>query len=172
MRGFEQDIQFLKGVGPKRAELYHKLGIETVRDLLTHYPRSYVNFADTVRIFALSETEPGAVRATVLRKGAAQRVSGGRMLYKAAASDGFTNFEVVFFGNAYAFDALIEGEDYVFYGKASRGGGRYQDGGLQCGANCRKGIGLDVRPAAGCAARLPWALPPLVCAAQHSFPGK
>lgn len=126
MRGFDQDIQFLKGVGPKRAELYHKLGIVTVRDLLTHYPRSYVNFADTVRIFALSETEPGAVRATVLRKGAAQRISGGRMLYKAAASDGFTNFDVVFFGNAYAFDALIEGEDYVFYGKASRGGGRYQ----------------------------------------------
>ena len=36
---FDTEIQFLKGIGEKRAALLHKLGIDTVGDLLNHYPR-------------------------------------------------------------------------------------------------------------------------------------
>lgn len=38
---FEADIASLKGVGPKRAELFRKLGAPTVGDLLRLYPRAY-----------------------------------------------------------------------------------------------------------------------------------
>lgn len=38
---FEKDIQFLKGVGEKRAKLFQKLGAPTVGDLLRLYPRAY-----------------------------------------------------------------------------------------------------------------------------------
>ena len=48
----ETSIQYLKGVGPKRAQLYQKLGIGSVRQLLWHFPRSYVNFGDCVDIAA------------------------------------------------------------------------------------------------------------------------
>lgn len=34
-------IQYVKGVGPKRAKLFNKLGIFTVQDLLEHYPREW-----------------------------------------------------------------------------------------------------------------------------------
>ena len=37
---FEADIASLKGVGPKRAELFRKLGAPTVGDLLRLYPRA------------------------------------------------------------------------------------------------------------------------------------
>ena len=42
----QQPIQFLKGVGPARAELLAKLGIATVADLIFHFPRSYDDLSD------------------------------------------------------------------------------------------------------------------------------
>ena len=43
---FEADIASLKGVGPKRAELFRKLGAPTVGDLLRLYPRAYEDWRD------------------------------------------------------------------------------------------------------------------------------
>ena len=37
----EENIQYLKGVGPKKAELLNKLGIYRIKDLLEYYPRNY-----------------------------------------------------------------------------------------------------------------------------------
>ena len=49
----QQDIQFLPGVGPKRAELLkQELKINTVEDLLTYYPYRYV---DRSRFYKISE---------------------------------------------------------------------------------------------------------------------
>ena len=45
-RDLQQDVQFLKGVGPARAELLQKLEIRTVFDLLMHLPRSYDDLSD------------------------------------------------------------------------------------------------------------------------------
>lgn len=47
---FEADIASLKGVGPKRAELFRKLGAPTVGDLLRLYPRAYEDWRDAVPI--------------------------------------------------------------------------------------------------------------------------
>ena len=38
-------VQFLKGVGPKSVENFHKLGIFTVQDLLLYFPFRYEDFA-------------------------------------------------------------------------------------------------------------------------------
>lgn len=40
------DIQYIKGVGPKRAEILSKLGIRTIRDILFYFPRSYRNYSN------------------------------------------------------------------------------------------------------------------------------
>ena len=37
-------MRYLKGVGPKTAERFEKLGIVTLADLLCHYPRRYIDF--------------------------------------------------------------------------------------------------------------------------------
>ena len=37
-------VRYLKGVGPKTAERFEKLGIVTLADLLCHYPRRYIDF--------------------------------------------------------------------------------------------------------------------------------
>ena len=36
-------VRYLKGVGPKTAERFEKLGIVTLADLLCHYPRKYID---------------------------------------------------------------------------------------------------------------------------------
>lgn len=52
-----QSVQFLKGVGPKRSEIFTKLGIDTIRDVLFYFPRDY---KDRTRIQSISEAKIGA----------------------------------------------------------------------------------------------------------------
>ena len=52
----QRDIKFLKGVGPKRAELLQKeLGINTFYDLLTHYPTHYLDRTQVYRLRHLKD---------------------------------------------------------------------------------------------------------------------
>ncbi|TVL99254.1 MAG: DNA helicase RecG [Candidatus Brocadia sp. WS118] len=52
-----QSVQYLKGVGPKRAEIFGKLGVHTIRDMLFYFPRDY---KDRTRIQKISEATIGA----------------------------------------------------------------------------------------------------------------
>ena len=53
MATLSTNIQYLKGVGEKRARLYARLGIATIGDLLEHYPRDYIDFSHPVPSSAL-----------------------------------------------------------------------------------------------------------------------
>ena len=48
-------VRYLKGVGPKTAERFEKLGIVTLADLLCHYPRRYIDFS---RPYSIAEAPP------------------------------------------------------------------------------------------------------------------
>ena len=45
MPDINSDIQYLKGVGPAYAKKFARLGIYTIRDLLLHYPRRYIDYS-------------------------------------------------------------------------------------------------------------------------------
>lgn len=111
------EIQYLKGVGPKRAELYRKLEIETVYDLLHTAPRTYLNLTRPLPIADCPLNEPCAVVAVVAKKSPAQRVRGGMTLYKIRVTDGSSDMTVTYFNSQYAADKLKEGEQYLFFGK-------------------------------------------------------
>lgn len=111
------DITYLKGVGPKRAELYKKLGIETVEQLVELYPRDYIDFTD---VKAVNRTEPGeqcAIRAAVTSKKSPFNEYARTALYKADLSDGTGKITAVFFNTKYSFEKLEIGQEYIFYGK-------------------------------------------------------
>ena len=63
--GLEDPILTLKGVGKLKASKLAKLGIERVRDLLTHFPRDYRDYASIKRIADLMYGESASVVATV-----------------------------------------------------------------------------------------------------------
>jgi ATP-dependent DNA helicase RecG len=62
-------VQFLKGVGPRRAEALDRLGIRTVRDLLLHAPRRYEDASTVAPIATLEVGDDATVVGTVVSKG-------------------------------------------------------------------------------------------------------
>ncbi|MBR5486096.1 MAG: ATP-dependent DNA helicase RecG [Oscillospiraceae bacterium] len=112
------DIQFLKGVGEKRAKLYNKLGVFTVEDLLYHLPRTYIDLSSPCDIAAAFNTgEDAAVRLRVIHKSSEQRIRKGLSVFKVKAVDDVSTLTVSFFNTKYTVDSLIIGKEYIFYGK-------------------------------------------------------
>ena len=77
------DITYLKGVGPKRAELYRKLGIETAEQLIELYPRDYVDLTAPVTVAQAHIGEVCAFRAFVMSKKSPFNEYARMALYKA-----------------------------------------------------------------------------------------
>lgn len=61
-------VQYLKGVGPARAKLLAKLGIETIYDLLTYYPRSYEDRSQLCPICEMEVGKPACFSAMVIQR--------------------------------------------------------------------------------------------------------
>lgn len=114
---WDTSVQFLKGVGPKRAASYKKLGISTIRDLLYHFPRDYIDLSNTVSVFEAPLNEAVAVKAVVVKKFPEQRIRKGMAVYKLVLSDGEAEFTVIFYNNPYVHKGMAEGEEYYLYGR-------------------------------------------------------
>ncbi|MCM1024034.1 MAG: ATP-dependent DNA helicase RecG [Prevotella sp.] len=113
-------IRQLKGVGEKRAELYSKIGIHTVGDLIFHFPRRYTDYSEHMPAELAPIGEHAVIKAMVVKKNPAARIRQGLTLYKVFAEDeGGTRFTVTYYNNRFAADALHEGEEYLFSGKVS-----------------------------------------------------
>ena len=111
------EITYLKGVGPKRAELYKKLGISTVEQLVRLYPRDYIDFTNPAKIRDLELGETGAFRATVDRKQSPFSYYSRTAIYKVLLTDGESEITAVFFNSKFAFDKLELYKEYIFFGK-------------------------------------------------------
>lgn len=114
------DIKFLKGIGPRRAELLKKnLGIETYADMLRHFPTSHVDRTSVRRIADLTPMEDAPllqlkgrfVTFTVQGEGAKTRLVG-------LFSDGSGTMEVVWFQRIKAIrEAYSTNTEYIVFGK-------------------------------------------------------
>ncbi|MEO5511357.1 MAG: ATP-dependent DNA helicase RecG [Longimicrobiales bacterium] len=72
-------VQFLKGVGPRRAESLAKLGVHTSRDLLYHVPRRYEDASTVTRISAIEPGRDATVIGEIVSKGVIPTRSGLRV---------------------------------------------------------------------------------------------
>ena len=114
-------VRYLKGVGPKTAQRFEKLGILTLADLLCHYPRRYVDFTQPYSIAqAPAETEC-VVKAEVYAKLGGRMLPGGRQMERLTAGDGVSTLEVTWFNNPYAIKKLEIGQEYFFQGLLTGG---------------------------------------------------
>lgn len=111
------EITYLKGVGPKKAELYKKLGIESVEQLTELYPRDYVDFTEPRTIREAEIGEMCAFRAVVAGKSYPRSYASRIQVYKARLTDGVGEITAVFFNTKFTFDNLVMNREYVFYGK-------------------------------------------------------
>lgn len=116
----ESDIQFLKGVGEKRAKLYKKLGINSLGDLLSHYPRGYIDLSKTYDIEDAPYDEYVPIRASVVSISGARSPRRGLTYYKVIVTDYKTDLTITFFNAKYTVEALKVSQEYIFYGKVVR----------------------------------------------------
>lgn len=125
---FQKDITYLKGVGPKRAELYNKLGVDTVYDLLNHFPRGYLDFSAPVSIAdaAANPNEYSAVRGKVVKKLPEARIRKGLSIYKAVFTDDVNDLTIVIYNSEFAFKQLETYSEYILYGKITGNLVRYE----------------------------------------------
>src|SRR3990172_2263048 len=80
MLRLDSDVQYVKGVGPRRASLLASRGIRTVSDLLLHIPKSYQDRASFVPLLSLRIGQEAAVHARVYRSRIIQTRTRGRIL--------------------------------------------------------------------------------------------
>ena len=136
MNGLDMEIQFLPGVGPKRAELLRKeLGVSSVGDLLRLYPFRYIDKSSIVRI---ADARPDMaylqIKATVMRvelfgSSSKEAVNDPKFntikRMSAWISDGSGEMEVVFFkGIKWMHGRLTPGSEFIFFGKPTAFNGR------------------------------------------------
>ncbi len=119
------NIKYLKGVGEKRAALLAKLGIRTLFDLLTFYPRTYEDWSNIYSIKDAPMNETVCIKAFAGMRCREHRIRKGMTLYKTEISDGECVIDVTFFNNKYAAERIEQGKEYLFFGKIT-GKGYYR----------------------------------------------
>lgn len=121
----DQDIKFLAGVGPKRAELLDKeLGIKTFRDLLYYFPYKYI---DRTKFHAIAQVKSTQAYIQVKGKIRSFELLGERHKQRLTAVfyDETGSMDLVWFqGIKYIRENLVLGKTYVVFGKPSVFNGR------------------------------------------------
>ena len=121
---FSVPIQELKGVGPRRAKCFQKLGVPTVGALLRYYPRAYRDWSAPQWIADTVPDSDAVICATVLRAPTEYRVRKGTVLYRCTVSDDTGTAEITLFNNPYGARSLVGGQTYLFAGRITRRDGK------------------------------------------------
>ncbi len=114
-----------RGVGPKRAALLAKLGIETIEDLLLYFPRRLEDRSTIVPIGSVHAGEEVSVRGEV-HAVSERRVSRKMTVFKAAVGDGTGFLYAVWFNQPWVADRLKRGDRIDLYGRVERSYGELQ----------------------------------------------
>ncbi len=120
MKTDDYSIQFIKGVGEKRAVLFNKLGIYTVSDLIRFYPRAYQDWSKTKTVNESVNGETVTIKATMITPVKEALIRKGLTLYKCNFTDGENVIHVTIFNNKYLAKSLRTFDDYILYGKLEK----------------------------------------------------
>ncbi len=119
------DVSRLKGVGPKKAASLAELEIRNLFDLLTHYPRRYIDRTNQATIAELVEGEEASVLVTIKRT-TSRRIKGGKVLINSTAFDDSGQIRITFFNQRWRERQLEAGRQAVIYGKVDMYRGQRQ----------------------------------------------
>ncbi|MBM3751239.1 MAG: ATP-dependent DNA helicase RecG [Acidimicrobiia bacterium] len=121
-----QPLQFIKGVGPRRAAEFARVGVGTVEDLLLRFPRRYENRAGLTPIASLRPGQTATVVGEVLSSGVRTTRRPGFRLFEVVVRDSSGAIRAVFPNQAFLKDVFRPHQQVVLYGLLE-----YRSGGLQ-----------------------------------------
>ena len=126
MVDLSKDIQFVKGVGPSKSKLLQVLGINTLNDLITYYPRDYEDRSQVKNIASSIDGEKVLINATVITDVNVRMFGRYKSIEKVIVNDGTENCLITWFNQPYIKQNIKRGNKYKFFGKLVKKGGQIQ----------------------------------------------
>ena len=125
MREFK-NLQYLKGVGEKRAKDLLRLGLVNTKDMLEYYPRSYEDRRKIHSIYELYNGMMAQVVGKIVSKVKSQIIRRNLSIQKVLVEIENKKIDVVWYNCPFLVNTIKEGEVYIFYGKVKAGFGNIE----------------------------------------------
>ncbi len=116
----DSPVRALPGIGESRAAAFARMGVQTLRDLIMHFPRAYENRGAVRRLCDGGYDERAAFILTVGTEPRGALIRRGMTITRFRAFDESGSVEIVFFNQPYVKDIFHTGAVFRFYGKLSR----------------------------------------------------
>ena len=125
MIDLKKDVKYIKGVGPNRVKLLNKIGIFTLEDLISYYPRTYEDRSKPKTLYDCQDGEEALIEAVTLGRLTDVRLK-GKTMQKLLINDGTLTATVTWFNQSYLKTKFEKGEKYRFYGKINKKFGKVE----------------------------------------------
>lgn len=124
MVDLKQNIQYIKGVGPSRAQLLNYLGIYTLEDLITYYPRAYEDRRIVKTIEEMVDGEEGLIDVVAVSNVTTFKLKRNMTVSRLIVRDETDNCLITWFNQPYVKQIFEAGQRYKFYGKITKKNGK------------------------------------------------
>lgn len=118
MVDLKQSVQYVKGVGPNRAKVLNSIGIRTLEDLITYFPRTYEDRSKPKNIAELVDGEEALIEVMATSNMSEVRIGKYRTILKLIVRDETAACVITWFNQSYLKGRFKAGQRYKFYGKA------------------------------------------------------
>ena len=115
MNDLNKEIQFVKGIGPKRAEKLHKLNIFTLKDLIYYFPRQYEDRSKVKKINQLENEEKVTIKGVITRMDSYSPKKGMNII-RMDMRDDTGYIKLSFFNQEYIKRVFKSGDSIVVFG--------------------------------------------------------
>lgn len=123
MLDLNKDVKYIKGVGPARVLLLNKLGIFTLKDLITYYPRTYEDRSKPKFICECEDGEEALIEAVICNNMTNVRLK-GKTMQRVIVRDETGSATITWFNQIYLKGKFKVGEKYKFFGRVTKKGGK------------------------------------------------
>ncbi len=122
----EKDVKYIKGVGPSRVQLLNKIGIFTLKDLITYYPRDYQDRSKPKELYECYDGEEATIEVVATSRLTDTRLKNKKTIQKLQVRDESAVATITWFNQSYLKSKFEIGKKYRFYGKINNKYGRIE----------------------------------------------
>ena len=123
MIDLKQSVQFIKGVGPSRVKLLNILGVYTIEDLISYYPRTYEDRTKITKIAELQDGQSAMIEAVTTSGASTARLRRNMTITKVIVEDDTGRALISWFNQDYVKTRIHAKEKYRFFGRVSKKSG-------------------------------------------------
>ena len=119
MIDLNKDVQFVKGIGPRKAQKLNKLGIFTLKDLIYYFPRQFEDRNNLKKIFELQNEDKATIKVVIVGISTSSPRK-GMNITKVDVRDDTGYAKLVFFNQDYIKNTLKPGDTILVFGKVKK----------------------------------------------------